>query len=103
MIQQGVPSALPDETASSGSDDMRNEHGGRGIRSYLLHDISLKSADLPMLACSFLSGLVDGVAFNAGAVFVSMQTGMGSSFLHVSLAVMSQNAYGQSNDLHAYS
>jgi hypothetical protein len=45
------------------------------LPSYLTRDISLNLADIPMLVCSFLSGLVDAVAFNAGAVFVSMQTG----------------------------
>jgi hypothetical protein len=83
-----MSSPLADETASSGSGDIGNELGSQSIRSYLLRDISLKSADLPMLACSFLSGLVDGVAFNAGAVFVSMQTGTGFSILHVSLAIL---------------
>lgn len=38
-------------------------------------DISLSYADLPVLACCVVSGLCDSVAFNAGGVFVSMQTG----------------------------
>ena len=41
----------------------------------LLDDIDLIWADVPILACSLVSGLVDSVAFNAGSVFVSMQTG----------------------------
>ncbi|KAF2793591.1 hypothetical protein K505DRAFT_223419, partial [Melanomma pulvis-pyrius CBS 109.77] len=41
----------------------------------LLDDIDLTWADVPILACSLVSGLVDSVAFNAGSVFVSMQTG----------------------------
>lgn len=38
-------------------------------------DISLSYADLPVLTCCTVSGLCDSVAFNAGGVFVSMQTG----------------------------
>ncbi|KAF2712816.1 hypothetical protein K504DRAFT_362570, partial [Pleomassaria siparia CBS 279.74] len=41
----------------------------------LLDDINLTWADVPILSCSLVSGLVDSVAFNAGSVFVSMQTG----------------------------
>lgn len=45
------------------------------LRARLFDDVSLTWAELPILACSFVSGLVDSVSFNAGAVFVSMQTG----------------------------
>ncbi|VUC32430.1 unnamed protein product [Clonostachys rosea] len=52
-----------------------DQRSTQGLRAYLIGDVSLKRADIPMLVCSLLSGLVDGVAFNAGSVFVSMQTG----------------------------
>lgn len=47
-----------------------------GPWSSLRDDINLTGADWPILACSFVSGLVDSVSFNAASVFVSMQTGM---------------------------
>lgn len=43
--------------------------------SKLRHDIDPSHSDLPILLCSFVSGLCDSVAFNASNVFVSMQTG----------------------------
>jgi uncharacterized membrane protein YoaK (UPF0700 family) len=43
--------------------------------SKLRHDIDPAHSDLPVLLCSFISGLCDSVAFNASSVFVSMQTG----------------------------
>ncbi|KAF7555693.1 hypothetical protein G7Z17_g2006 [Cylindrodendrum hubeiense] len=52
------------------------KHGLRqGFLSRLRDDVNLSWADIPMLACSYLSGLIDSVAFNARSVFVSMQTG----------------------------
>ncbi|KAH6971141.1 hypothetical protein BKA56DRAFT_558529 [Ilyonectria sp. MPI-CAGE-AT-0026] len=50
-------------------------HWRQGFLSLLRDDVSLSWADIPMLACSYISGLIDSVAFNATSVFVSMQTG----------------------------
>ncbi|KAK8008172.1 hypothetical protein PG991_010723 [Apiospora marii] len=41
----------------------------------LRDDIDLDYADIPICLCSLVSGLCDSTAFNASAVFVSMQTG----------------------------
>lgn len=43
--------------------------------SHALDDVDLNWADSSLMVCSFVCGLVDSVAFNAGSVFVSMQTG----------------------------
>ncbi|KAH8675238.1 hypothetical protein BGZ61DRAFT_361238 [Ilyonectria robusta] len=50
-------------------------HWRHGFLSRLRDDVNLSWADIPMLACSYMSGLIDSVAFNATSVFVSMQTG----------------------------
>jgi len=42
---------------------------------YLRTDISLDHADVPVIACCFVSGLCDSSAYNAWTCFVSMQTG----------------------------
>ena len=47
----------------------------KGWVTGLGEDVVLSFADLPILACCAVSGLCDSVAFNAGGVFVSMQTG----------------------------
>ncbi|KAH8886576.1 hypothetical protein GQ53DRAFT_657657 [Thozetella sp. PMI_491] len=44
-------------------------------RTSLLYDINPSFSDLPILACCAVSGLCDGVAFNATGTFASMQTG----------------------------
>lgn len=46
-----------------------------GWATTLQHDIDPSHSDVPILACCFVSGLCDSVAFNASSVFVSMQTG----------------------------
>ncbi|KAK7962877.1 uncharacterized protein PG986_003702 [Apiospora aurea] len=43
--------------------------------SGLRDDINIDYADIPICLCSLVSGLCDSTAFNASAVFVSMQTG----------------------------
>lgn len=42
---------------------------------YLQAEISIKHADIPIIACCFVSGLCDSSAYNAWTCFVSMQTG----------------------------
>ncbi|KAL7269274.1 hypothetical protein RUND412_008068 [Rhizina undulata] len=45
------------------------------ILSYLRTPIALRRADIPLLASTFVSGLVDASIYNAWAVFAAMQTG----------------------------
>ena len=45
------------------------------LRAHLLQQVSTTHADLIMLTCSFISGLVDSTIYNAYGTFVSMQTG----------------------------
>lgn len=63
----------PEKAAVAGSGA-----GGRrrGVGAWLRDDISLHYADVPVLVCCAVSGLADSCAFNAGDVFVSMQTGV---------------------------
>jgi len=48
---------------------------GRFTWAGLKADISKGHTDIPIIACSFASGLCDSSAFNAYRTFVSMQTG----------------------------
>lgn len=50
-------------------------HKKPGFLATLRDDIDPEHSDAPVLACCFVSGLCDSVAFNASNVFVSMQTG----------------------------
>ncbi|KAM0798127.1 hypothetical protein BDR22DRAFT_899400 [Usnea florida] len=45
------------------------------FRSHLRQEVTTSHADLIMLTCSFISGLVDSTIYNAYGTFVSMQTG----------------------------
>ncbi|GAQ04691.1 hypothetical protein ALT_2012 [Aspergillus lentulus] len=53
--------------------------GSEGFRSTLIRhfaaDINTKYTDLLLIVCGFVSGLVDGLCFNAWGSFASMQTG----------------------------
>ncbi|KAK7985723.1 hypothetical protein PG988_003345 [Apiospora saccharicola] len=56
----------------------------------LRDDIDLDYADIPICLCSLVSGLCDSTAFNASAVFVSMQTG-NTIFLALGAAALPRN------------
>lgn len=45
-------------------------------RLHFSEEITLVHADIPIIACAFVSGICDSCAYNAWACFVSMQTGM---------------------------
>lgn len=60
-----------EQTASSGRD--ANAIGR--LRAHLNNDVSTAHADVLMLTCCFISGLVDSTIYNAYGTFVSMQTG----------------------------
>jgi hypothetical protein len=53
--------------------------GSQRFRSILMRhfaaDIDTKYTDLILILCGFVSGLVDGLSFNAWGSFASMQTG----------------------------
>lgn len=47
----------------------------QNLVQYLASDINTKRADIILIICAFVSGLVDGVSFTAWGSFASMQTG----------------------------
>lgn len=61
--------------------------GNRQWLHELTREIDPKYSDVPIIFCCMVSGLCDSVSFNAGSVFVSMQTGntvfmaLGAAFL----------------------
>ncbi|KAK2745659.1 hypothetical protein FQN57_003555 [Myotisia sp. PD_48] len=56
-------------------DDGNTKFLGSGLRKYLTEDISPVRVDILLVACSFVSGVLDSAAFNAWGSFASMQTG----------------------------
>ncbi|RHZ52148.1 hypothetical protein CDV55_104342 [Aspergillus turcosus] len=64
------------------------------VRSTLIRhfaaDIDTKYTDLILIVCGFVSGLVDGVSFNAWGSFASMQTG---NTVFIALGVSGQPVY----------
>lgn len=56
-------------------DDLEKPQAKSQVRQRLDAEIDAKWADLILLGCFFCSGLVDSMAFNMYACFVSMQTG----------------------------
>lgn len=47
----------------------------KNLVHYFASDINTKRADIVLIICGFVSGLVDGVSFTAWGSFASMQTG----------------------------
>lgn len=47
----------------------------KGLAIHFATEIHSDRADVPMIACCFVSGLIDSAAYNAWTCFVSMQTG----------------------------
>lgn len=45
------------------------------LRQYLVAPINPHHADLPLLACCFVTGIIDAGAYNAWGTFMGMQTG----------------------------
>ena len=57
------------------ADSLSKPHPKSQIRQRLDADVDARWADLILLGCFFCSGLIDSMAFNMYACFVSMQTG----------------------------
>ncbi|KAI4101043.1 MAG: hypothetical protein LQ339_005271 [Xanthoria mediterranea] len=51
------------------------KHTKHSVRRYLAANISTRHADLPLLACCFVTGIIDAGAYNAWGTFMGMQTG----------------------------
>ncbi|KAL8798683.1 MAG: hypothetical protein Q9182_006469 [Xanthomendoza sp. 2 TL-2023] len=49
--------------------------GSKRLRRYLTAPIDTHHADLPLLACCFVTGIIDAGAYNAWGTFMGMQTG----------------------------
>lgn len=54
----------------------------------MLGNVKAKHADYVLLACSFVTGLLDCSTFNNWSVFVGMQTGMTHSLALYSFALL---------------
>ena len=69
--ERGEPPQLEDEKPTS-----RKRPGIiTRLRTHLNEDVSTSHADILMLTCCLVSGLVDSTIYNAYGTFVSMQTG----------------------------
>ena len=54
---------------------------------YLASDVNTKRADIVLVICGFVSGLVDGVSFTAWGSFASMQTGESACILYLAFSL----------------
>lgn len=73
----GSPDQQSDISASNENDRLRQKKPAASdrLRTHLRQEVTADHADLIMLTCSFISGLVDSTIYNAYGTFVSMQTG----------------------------
>ena len=76
----GGPAADPEKVAFTPS---KHAAISRRFKGYMRANVTTKWADLLLILCFFVSGLVDSVAFNVWSCFASMQTGMFHIFWRV--------------------
>lgn len=60
----------------SGKQTPEDNTVGSTISRHFRANIDTRHTDIPLIMCGFVSGLVDGLSFNAWGSFSSMQTGM---------------------------
>ncbi|KAL8765675.1 MAG: hypothetical protein Q9209_007313 [Squamulea sp. 1 TL-2023] len=65
-------------------------HNTKQLRQYLAAPINTHHADLPLLACCFVTGIIDAGAYNAWGTFMGMQTG-NTIFLALGVAGLPTN------------
>lgn len=53
----------------------RKKSAMSSVQRYLAADVDERWTDLPLLACCFITGLLDSAVFNVWQCFVGMQTG----------------------------
>ena len=71
--EKGVESPPQEEQSPT----LRRKAGAlNGLRAHLIEEVSTAHADILLLTCCLISGLVDSTIYNAYGTFVSMQTGM---------------------------
>lgn len=77
LESNGSPDQQSDGSASNEDGRPRQKRPAPSdrLRSHLRQEVTTDHADLIMLTCSFISGLVDSTIYNAYGTFVSMQTG----------------------------
>lgn len=46
------------------------------LRRYLFSSVETKWADIPLIVCCYVGGVVDGLSYNFWGNFTNMQTGM---------------------------
>jgi len=80
---ENIPASPHHDTAAADDDGASDEKKRRvsarraGVfsRAWMLGPVKRDHGDVPLLVCSFVSGLVDGASFRNWGMFVSMQTG----------------------------
>lgn len=78
--EKTLPTTEPQHSNGSTNNGQGASRKTKSALRYLQAEISLDHADIPMLACCFVSGLCDSSAYNAWTCFVSMQTGRASRY-----------------------
>ena len=64
------------------ADNHKAGSSGRGLKQRLSEDVDPSWADLILIVCFFISGLIDSTVFNTYSCFASMQTGRPQSLFN---------------------
>ncbi|KAJ5988101.1 hypothetical protein N7481_003311 [Penicillium waksmanii] len=82
--------ALPYPGTAVSATGTGNDSSSSKLSQYLLTELNPRHADIILIICGFVGGLVDGLSFNAWGSFSSMQTG---NTVFIALGVSGQPEY----------
>lgn len=79
-MQLHSPRPLTGDTNVSDTESIvpkkRSPHDKPSLRKYLFSSVETKWADIPLIICCYIGGVVDGLSYNYWGNFTNMQTGM---------------------------
>lgn len=75
-----LPRPLTGDTEVSDAESIdtlkRKSRHQPSVKEYLLSDVETQWADIPLIVCCYVGGIVDGLSYNSWGSFTNMQTGM---------------------------
>jgi hypothetical protein len=75
-VENGIDAPYLGTAVSDPGNDYNSSSSPSKLSQYLFTELNPRRADIILIICGFVGGLVDGLSFNAWGSFSSMQTGM---------------------------
>ncbi|CAI7566332.1 unnamed protein product [Penicillium manginii] len=89
-VENGIDVPYLGTAVSDPGNDYNSSSSPSKLSQYLFTELNPRRADIILIICGFVGGLVDGLSFNAWGSFSSMQTG---NTVFIALGASGQPAY----------